>query len=445
MSGGVALILAVIAGSVFAYPPIEAARNDELLNNRNDTIADLRKQVSAKDAKIKELESHIEEMEAAASQSSLLIANLNNELKKLRGEFEREKKARIDSENALARSRKTIDRAEAEIKRLKDKLIRDQKLFEDAISAERRSAESARQRAASLEQQLSDTLILLRERGLSQEDKNFITGAAQSIKSLNEGLKFVQIRRVPSPVIGDNADWPVFEVLSRHGPLSSQPGRGAGLFSFFKQSYQFEGLYSGDDFAQAISEDINGIAEELCRAVSTALSGRAGIEEIFEQTEVWQKFTEDRSFIGRVIETEYLMQRLMADYSSVEFYATGYADGEVAAWQEDLPDDLSAGVVHLRDTSRNRLDQFVEYYLEQTASVPLGVEENGKKVYGNAQLPNLRGHHTRSLLNSFAHACTGPGFDRTIGEVGQLEGVVFDDISKNDRKSRVHFRIRPRE
>ncbi len=445
ISAGVALILAIIAGSAIAYPPIETARNDELLNSRNDTIAELSKQVSNKDAKIKELEAEIEEMKSSASQNSLLITSLNNELKKLTGELEREKKAREDAEDALGKSNQTIVRTEAEATRLRDKLNRDKIFFEDVISAERRALESAKQRNASLEQQLTDTLILLRERGLSQEDKNFITGAAESIQSLNEDLKFVQIRRVPTPVVGNNADWPMFEVLSRQGPLSSQPGRGAGLFSFFEQSYQFEGLYGADDFADAISEDINGIARELCRAVSTALSGSAETEEIFEQTEVWQKFTEDRSFIGRVVETEYLMQRLMADYSSVEFYATGYADGETAAWQEDLPNDLSAGIVHLRDTSRNRPDQFVEYYLEQTASVPLGIQENGSQVYGNAQLPNLRGHQTRSLLNSFAHACTGPGFDRTIGEVGQLEGVVFDDISKNDRKSRVHFRIRPRQ
>lgn len=144
ISAGVALILAIIAGSVIAYPPIEAARNDELLNNRNDTIAELSKQVSNKDAKIRELEAEIEKLRFSASQNALLITSLNNELKKLTGELETEKKAREHAEDALGKSNQTIVRTEAEATRLRNKLNRDKIFFEDVISAERRALESAK-------------------------------------------------------------------------------------------------------------------------------------------------------------------------------------------------------------------------------------------------------------------------------------------------------------
>lgn len=441
LSGGVSLILAVIVGGVFAYPNIEAAINDELVENRDDTIAGLSQQLGEKSQEISTLQDTIRDQNSAALQSASQITALDSEVISLQSKLQREKEERQDAENALAEKDAALSRLEVESRRQLNLAEQETIRLREQATALEQSLSLTRQNNVSLEQQLTDTLILLRERGLSQTDRDFLSSAAESIEALNAGLDFVQIRRVSSPVVGDNVDWPTFEIVSKHGLLATQPGRGGGLFSFYEQSYQFEGLY-GDGLANAISQDIDQIATELCRAVSTALTSSARTEDVLAETSVWQKYTEDRTFIGRVIETEYLMQRLIADYTFVDFYATGYADGQAGSWQSDLPRDLSSGYVHLRGAARNQPNQFVEYFQEQETTISLGARENGRHVYGNAQLPNLRGHQTRYLLDSMAGACTGPGLDRAFSEIGQLEGVVFEDISRNDRKSRVHFRIR---
>lgn len=333
--------------------------------------------------------------------------------------------AEIERTEAAEASRLAIDamkrsdeaRTSAETERDAAKTERDE-ARQNFLDASKRAnmaeanAERAEAAMTELEREFRDTVLLLQRLSLSPGEVEAFTKLRNDIASLNDHLEFISLQPTAGILIEGRERWVTFSI-ARTDLATEQPDQYT-LFAF--ESRQTSPV---DPWGYPPSEQVIGaLAANLCEAANLA---------IFSNIDFWDALAElsdelaearFKPIIGELAESAYLRLLVAQRFSGAEILIRGYADSATGDWTEPLgarPDRLS--VLPLRDPGASDA-----VFTPARQEIQVGEQTRSGRVFGNADLPNLRAFSVALLVDEMIDQCRDRGAG--VSGINILEGAV---------------------
>lgn len=429
---GFALVSLAVVAAAFTVIEIEEIRQTQRIENLEEII-------ETRDGTIASLETDIEELE----DENEGLETERNELADKNIDLERD----LGSEQLLVASKKdeitslqtTIGESVATINGLDDdirRLERSAELHQREFDAQTEVLEATRSALRDAEQIARDIASADSERGLSTRQREHLDRVRSGIDAINDNLRYLQLRETALLHVGERVPGTTYEIYAPHLQGEGPETRGIGLFRFFSESFEIEGMRSRHEL-ELIFQDLG---EALCDAISEYVVSGVGLDDALARIDSLEKYEGLSDQLTVLAEYEYFRQQLQALVVEPRVYVRGYADGERAGWQNELHDDVPL-TISVHPMSWETASPLRDWRFEATTEPRQLADKSGQ--YTNTQLPNLRGVATREVLETLGTTCGLPGRNADVieAEVGILDGRLDPEFGGEDRKSRVFVSI----
>ena len=349
---------------------------------------------------------------------------LTAEIKKTNSELDQTKKDRDAKDAALATSAQALMAAQQSIAELNARFA--------GAEAERREAQAF----------ASETLIATDRESFSPAQRAELDRYRQGVDALNKDLNVLRVRVAAWPRLDGRKTLATLEIYRRDFDVDSTLPRGAGLFEFKTESFALE-----NEAPPGLTELLAAnIGKLICDAALTAISTNVSPQQAFSRIPGLSKYEGDASRVLEAADLKYALMRLQLLAADSLVLVRGYADGEDGPWTKPLDPSLRHVQAHESIAPNTRLIDYAMTFKPDLSQVDLGRPELNFSVYGNADLPDLRGEATARIVSTLVESCSLPP-NLNPGNIGveMLDGRVYDGKSTRDRKARVYLLVTLKE
>ncbi|MEM5542638.1 hypothetical protein WNY61_07790 [Sulfitobacter sp. AS92] len=330
-----------------------------------------------------------------------------------RDEAQNTSRLAIDAESRATEARSL---AEAERDSARDSLAIERaerlKSSRRAISAELKASQTDKA-MAELERQFRDTVLLMQRLTLSPSEVESFTKLRDNLNSINEHLEVISIHPTANVLIVGRERWATFTIARPDWTETTLDQY--TLFGFEPRKAIPVDAWGGPPSEQMIG----ALAANLCEAANRA---------IFSNIDFWDALSElseelaearGKPVIAELAESAYLRLLVAQRFSSAEMLIRGYADTADGDWSEPLEDlPIRVRVLPLQD--RGSSDAI---FMEAPREIDIGREMQSRRVFGNADLPNLRADAVAQLIDQMTDRCRDSGAG--LANINVLEGAVL--------------------
>jgi hypothetical protein len=308
-----------------------------------------------------------------------------------------------------------------------------QKLVADLAheTADRREAEAAAQKA----------WVAFDTYKMNDLQRAAFNKLAQDVDQLNANLKYVQIALTAWPKLDGPEAVATFEIFNKEWEPDETRPRGAGLFDFDETEITIRGDYKGR-LAEAIRTEM---ATSICTAAQSALVHGVPLPDAISRIPRVAGLDVPEQLVGQLTEVVYVyaQMRLKLRAGHTLVLVRGYADGEKTSWSRTLGPAPRTLMVHANTDPHAKQPEYALTFRAALSPVEVGRMDKGSAIYGNTDLPDLRGAAVAEILTALIDGCrriggTGSFTEARPTPVEILDGQVYPQHSVPDRKARVH-------
>ncbi len=429
---GFALVVLAVAAAAYSVTEIEKIRQTQRIENLEGTITTRNSTIDSQNKSIEKLDGEIESLETKQNELADANKDLERDLEAEQRLVEAKNNEIASLQNKIREAASTIDGLDENIRQLE----RSSELQQRRFDAQTEALEAARTAMRDAEQIARDIASADSERGLSPRQREHLDRVRSGIHAINDDLQYLQLRETALLRVGGKVPGTTYEIYAPHLQGEEPEIRGIGLFRFYSESFEIEGMRSRDEL-ELIFQDLG---EALCDAISEYVVSGVGLDDALARIDSLEKYEGFSDQLTVLAEYEYFRQQLQALAVDPRVYVRGYADGERAGWQNELHHEVPP-TISVHPMSRETASPLRDWRFEEMTEPRQLADTSGQ--YNNTQLPNLRGMATREVLETLGTTCGLPGRNPDVieAEVGILDGRLDPEFGGEDRKSRVFVSI----
>lgn len=424
--GAVMALAAIVVSAwlVSRYEPAVEAENKRLTAQNAEITRDLQETKNTRD----DLEGKLRDEKAHSDM-------LANEIRAGTTEKKEAEAKLASAQDALAQAKANLTQTEQNLATTKEQ-VNDLSATNDELSKQLGDQTSQRKEAqqeALHAWQVADRISLT---PAQQAEFNEID---KGVLDLNKGLTYLRIATAYWPRIAGKKAVATYEIYQKAFEADQKRPRGAGLFDFNSEEYKIKGDYNGR-LAQVLQTQASAL---ICEAARRAIVEGVLPSDAIRNMPPIRDYDMNSQLLATLGEFQYLRMRLQIMAGRAVILTRGYADGERTGWSQKLDPSFATVQLHENATPDAQPIEYALTFRPELTQVAIGKASTNGPIYGNTDLPNLRGEMAARIISLLVDDCplNVPNFSPDTIPVQILEGQVYAQHSEIDRKARLHLLV----
>ena len=279
----------------------------------------------------------------------------------------------------------------------------------------------------------SDVMLLENRLSLSPAQQAELDKLNNDFEKLNNEPTSLRIRAAYWPRLSGRKAVATYEIYNKDFEDDATSPRGAGLIQFASEQY-------GHDFTARLKSDL---AKFICEAATSAIINNISPRDAILRNPDLRDIGNNSEQVQVLTDLTYLMMKIKFLVADSRILVRGYADGQAGPWSHPLDPNWTKLTLHEIDPSPDQVSVDGLNFKAELSTVMIGRPEQNYTVYANEDLPNLRASATTQMISPLVETCPPPAGLGSPGQISveALEGKVFPDHNKNDRRAHLDLLV----